>query len=182
MSRLFVAVRPPAAVLDAIDALPRPDQQDEPGVRWVPRDQWHVTMRFFGEADEGEAVAALDGLVDRWPRSSIEATLGPQVSRLGRNVICLPASGLETLAALVGEATASVGPPPDPRPFRGHLTLGRLRHRGACRLTGQPMVARFPVSELELVRSRLRAEGARHEVIGRWPLRAEGAPGGAPSS
>jgi 2'-5' RNA ligase len=174
VSRLFVAVRPPAEVLDAVEALARPEQHDEPGVRWVPREQWHVTVRFFGEADENQAAAALDEVGDRRPVGPIEATLGPQVSRLGRSVICLPAMGLEALATIVADATASVGEPPDPRPFHGHLTLGRMRHRGACRLTGQPLQARFPISEIELVRSTLGPAGARHEVIGRWPLAGGG--------
>lgn len=158
MSRLFVAVRPPEQVLDAVAALERPD---EPGVRYTGREQWHITVRFLGEADEGAARAALDN-VDAGPA---EAVLGPRVSRLGRSVIVLPVSGLDALVAAVVVATADVGEPPDPRPFNGHLTVARLRRRGACRIAGAALSASFPVTELELVRSDLRPEGARYEVV-----------------
>jgi 2'-5' RNA ligase len=165
---LFVAVRPPADVLRALHRLPRPDQ---PGVRWVPPDQWHVTLRFVGDADVG----ALDrALADRFgaPVAAPTCVLGPKVSRLGRSVVCVPAAGLDELAAAVREATASLGEPPDPRPFAGHLTLARLRNRAACGLAGAAFSARFAVAEVELVSSRLGAQGARHEVVARYRLRS----------
>jgi 2'-5' RNA ligase len=162
--RLFVAVRPPAAVLDRLHALERADQ---PGVRWVPPAQWHVTLRFLGEADLDAAVAAVRGLgahlddVDR----PVAVELGPRVSRLGRSVVCLPAHGLDALAAAVAAATAGIGEPPDPRPYAGHLTLARLRGRAACGIAGEPFSARFEVGEVELVRSTLASTGATHEVV-----------------
>ena len=59
-SRLFVAVVPPDDVLEAVAALPRPQ---EPGVRWTRPDTWHVTLRFLGDrVDEATASRALAGL------------------------------------------------------------------------------------------------------------------------
>jgi 2'-5' RNA ligase len=168
MARLFVAVRPPASVLTRIADLPRPP---ETGVRWVPAEQWHVTVRFLGEADLDAVAGALERAAPElrsWP--PVEALVGPRVSRLGRQVICLPVSGLEDLAEVVARATADLGEPPDPRPFRGHVTLARLRHRGSCRLAGHPLSERFAVTELELVSSVLGRDGARHEVVQAYPL------------
>ena len=163
-SRLFVAVVPPDDVLEAVAALPRPV---EPGVRWTRPDTWHVTLRFLGDrVDEGAAVAALASL----RAAPAVAEVGPQVSRLGRNVVCLPVRGLEALAAAVAEATAGVGDPPDPRPFAGHLTLARLRDRAACGLAGARLVARFDVREVELVRSVLGAGGPSYETLLVQPL------------
>src|SRR5438445_10975988 len=54
--RLFVAVWLPEHVLDLVAALPRPDVE---GLRWTSRDQWHVTLRFFGNVELDDAVAAL---------------------------------------------------------------------------------------------------------------------------
>ncbi|MDZ7733726.1 MAG: nicotinamide-nucleotide amidohydrolase family protein [Acidimicrobiia bacterium] len=107
VSRLFVAAFPPEEVLDVLAGLPRPD---EAGVRYTHRDQWHVTLRFLGQADEQEAATAL-GRLDAAPA---EVTLGPQVSRLGRNVAVVPASGLDEVAAAVAEVTAEIGEPSDP--------------------------------------------------------------------
>lgn len=165
--RLFLAVSPPADVLDAVAALPRPD---EPGVRWTPREQWHVTLRFLGDAEPDEVAAAVDAV---WPPADAlpaEVELGPTVSRLGRAVVCLPARGLDELAAVVRRATAHLGEPPDPRPFAGHLTLARLRHRGACGLAGTPFRARFDARAVWLVRSDLSPAGARHTTVRRWSV------------
>ena len=163
MARLFVAARPPQAVLDQLAALPRPA---EPGVRWVPPEQWHVTLRFLGEADPDQAAAALAGL--RSPEATAE--LGPVVSRLGRSVVCVPVAGLDELAAAVTAATAGMGGPPEARRFRGHLTLARLRHRAACGVTGTRISARFVVTQVELVRSVTGPSGAVHHVERRVPL------------
>lgn len=159
-ARLFVAVWPPPGVLDLVAALPR---RDEPGVRWTTRDQWHVTLRFLGTCEVDEAVAALGGL--RWPDGPVAATCGPAVSRLGRDVVVVPVRGLDDLAAAVAAATGGVGEPPDPRPFTGHLTVARLRHRAACGVAGTPISASFPVGSVALVRSELDPAGARYETI-----------------
>lgn len=159
MSRLFIAAYPPPEVVAAIEELPRPTMA---GVRWVPVDQWHLTLRFLGEVDEGAATAALALLGDQ-PPAQVE--LGPFVSRLGRDVVCLPAQGLDPLARAVAAATGAIGEPADPRPFAGHLTLARLRNRGTCGLAGERFAASFEVRELSLVRSWLTPDGATHEVL-----------------
>lgn len=166
MARLFVAVRPPAEVLALLAELPRPD---EPGVRWVPPAQWHVTLRFLGEADVGAARDALAALADATAGIDrpVTAELGPAVSRLGRSVVCVPVQGLAPLAAAVVAVTDGLGDPPDPRPFTGHLTLARLRGRAACGIAGAPVSGRFDVTEVELVRSTLGSTGATHEVVAR---------------
>jgi 2'-5' RNA ligase len=163
MARLFVAVWPPPEVLEVLAALPRPD---EDGVRYVPVDQLHVTLRFLRSADRDDVAAALAAA--RLPAAT--ATLGPQVSRLGRSVVVVPAAGLDDLAAAVIDATAGLGDPPDPRGFTGHLTVARLRHRGACRIAGAPVRASFPVGEVTLVESTTRAEGPAYRTLVRYAL------------
>ncbi len=170
MSRLFLAAPIPESLRALMAArLPRPD---EPGVRWVPAHQWHVTLRFVGEVDDtGEAT--LIAALDRLDAPAAAARLGPRVSRLGRNVVCLPVSGLDELAESVRVATAAVGDPPD-RPFVGHLTLARLRDRAACGVTGMAVDLGFDVNEVVLLRSTLGPEGAAHEPVHRVALRSDG--------
>jgi 2'-5' RNA ligase len=176
MPRLFVAALPDDVTRAALAALPRPE---EPGVRWVPPEQWHVTLRFLGDADPVAVARALDA--HRLPRATAE--LGPVVSRFGRSTVVLPVAGLDELAAAVRAATAEIGPPPDPRPFTGHLTLARLRHRAACGVAGTRCRARFEVHEVVLVDSELRPEGAVHRTVHRVPTVTTGDltnDGGAP--
>jgi RNA 2',3'-cyclic 3'-phosphodiesterase len=162
--RLFVAVRPPEAVLDALAGLRRPER---PGVRWTTRDQWHVTLRFLGEVDDPAPVA---NALDDAPLAACGAVAGPRVAALGRGVVVVPVRGLDDLAGAVITATAGFGAPPPDRAFRGHLTLARSRRGSVRDLVGQAVEASFPVEDVRLVRSRLGRDGARYEDVHVRPL------------
>lgn len=163
MTRLFVAVRPPGELLDAIGSL---GMEPAPGVRWVPRDQMHVTLRFLGDAPIDEVDHLLGGL----ELPVVTAQVGPKVTRLGHNIVCLAVGGLEETARAVTVATAGIGDPPDARGFKGHLTLARLRDRVRCALVGSAFDARWQVDSMELVSSTLDNTGAHHRVEATYPL------------
>ena len=154
-----MAVWPSSSVLQTIATLPRIGE----GWRWTRSDQWHVTLRFLGEADEDVAIAALDEV----EHAPVEATVGPSVARLGSGVLMVPVSGLEELAAAVTRATATVGRPPGDRPFVGHLTLARWRGRGRGRssLIGTEVAGTFHVDEVHLVRSESKPEGPSYTAV-----------------
>jgi len=154
-------VWPPDEVLDAIDALPRPELS---GVRWTGRSQWHTTLRFLGDADECDVRSALDTV----EAPVVEAHLGPGMQRLGRGVLCVPVSGLDAVATAVIDATRSIGRPPDHRKFRGHLTLARVSGRMPS-LTGE-IDRRWTVATFDLVRSHLGGGPARYETVATWRL------------
>jgi 2'-5' RNA ligase len=164
--RLFVAVWPPASLVDELERLPRPAVA---GVRWTTPDQWHVTLRFFGSvADPAQAEAALARLS---PPEPATAVAGPEVVRLSKAVLCLPVHGLESLAAAVADGSSEVGEPPDDRPFRGHLTLARARRGADLRpLAGGHLEATWPVEEVTLVSSQTHPQGARYTVLARYGL------------
>lgn len=166
MPRLFVAVVPPDDVLDRVAALDRPPV---PGLRWTTRDQWHVTLRFLGDADAAEVVAALGEV----RASETEAVMGPAVDRFGHRVLHVPVAGLDGLAEAVVRATSHLGRPPDDRPFAGHLTLARVA-KGAKvdlrRLAGAPVEGQWPVRELHLVESRPSAAGSQYDSFEAFSL------------
>jgi 2'-5' RNA ligase len=131
----------------------------------VPPENWHVTLRFLGQADPAEVRARLDGTA--FPAAT--AKLGPAVRRLGRGLVVAPVGGLDELAATVVEVTGDVGQPVDGRAFGGHVTLARVRGRARCPLVGTPIHAVAGVGEIVLARSHLRSTGAEYEAITRWP-------------
>jgi RNA 2',3'-cyclic 3'-phosphodiesterase len=51
--RAFVALTPPAAVLSELAAAVAPLREACPELRWTPAGQWHLTLAFLGEIDEG---------------------------------------------------------------------------------------------------------------------------------
>jgi 2'-5' RNA ligase len=160
--RLFVAVWPPEDVLDLIASVPRPDVE---GLRWTTPDQWHVTLRFFGNVGLDEASATLSNA----SAPATTAVLGPETGRFAKRILHVPVAGLDGVAEAVVRATEKVGRPPEPRPFNGHLTLARAkdRRRGVDlrALVGAPLAATWPVSEVCLVESHLSPKGANYEVV-----------------
>ena len=119
----------------------------------------------------GLALMALGAaLVDVAARAAAppEATLGPAVAVLGRQVLCVPVAGLDALAlatreALAGEAAATMSP------FSGHLTLARSKGRRRMPLTlaGEPVAASWRVAELCLVTSATHPGGSRYTTVAR---------------
>jgi 2'-5' RNA ligase len=164
--RLFVCVRPPGEVLDALDGVVARCRAGAPaGVRWVARDRWHVTLHFLGDvADPAPVAAALAGA--RLP-ATCEAELGPAVELLGRQVVSVPVRGLDALAGAVRAAVGHLGGPPEDRPFRGHVTLARLGRRGRGRppCRGTPLAGGWAVDDVALVRSHLGPGPARYEDL-----------------
>ena len=169
--RLFIAVWPPAEVVDALAGLPRPEVA---GVRWTRRGQWHVTLRFLGQvaADDLDQVTDTFGRIEVGSAGPVSAQMGPATACLGRGILHVPVQGLHELARATVEATARVGQPPDDRPFHGHLTLARARGRRGDlrRLRGMPLAAHWKVTELTLVASTPHREGSRYEVVASLPL------------
>ena len=157
-----MAVWPPEEVLDLIAGLARPEVE---GLRWTTRDQWHVTLRFFGNVELEEARGALRQV-------SAEATvaeLGPETGRFGKRILHVPVGGLDAVGKAVVRATKKVGRPPENRPFSAHVTLARARDRrrgvDLRALCGAPAAASWPVREICLVESHLSSKGANYEVV-----------------
>jgi len=168
--RLFIAVRPSAAAVDLLDRVPRPEV---PRVHWLPPEQWHVTLRFLGDAEPDEVAARLAAVP--WGRMPpVTVTLGPATEVLGQGVVIVPAAGCEVLVDRVVAATGGSGRDSEDRPFVGHLTLGRFRDEPPAGSIGTPISAAFQVDEVLLVASQTKPEGAVHEVVARFPLLGEG--------
>lgn len=162
MPRLFVAAWLPPDVHEAVAALPRPEVS---GLRWVDPATWHITLRFLGDTEVEPVAEALDRADLRRAR----AVLGPCLTSFGDRYLAIPVSGLDELAAAVVAASAGVGRPPDSRPFKGHVTLGRLKPRARAELCEAQFDAVFDVVEVALVESRTLSSGAEYRTVGTWP-------------
>lgn len=163
MARLFIAVCPPD---DAVAQLTVLHCKDQRGVRFVRPENWHITVRFLGDADPYAVIDALAGAVFAPTR----ARLGPAVDVISERALVLPVHGLDALAASVIERTREIGEPPRKR-FIGHLTLARVKaHVPMPRALGALFSAEFDVEEIALISSRLDPRGARYETLHTWPV------------
>jgi RNA 2',3'-cyclic 3'-phosphodiesterase len=181
VARAFVAVRPPAPVLNAIDAAAATARDDAPRLRWVPRDQWHLTLQFLGPvADVDALVRSLEGLRQRAPFRARAGGAGAFKSARRGTVLWLGVrEGGDDLVALAGEATrltASIGFESEDRPFRPHLTLARastptdLRDAVAVLEMVGDVGPAWTVDHVVVVESDTRPEGAVHREIARVAL------------
>jgi 2'-5' RNA ligase len=148
---------------------------------WVPPANLHVTLRFLGDVDAG-VTPALSAALARVARAHAPLKLCP------RGLLALPspeaprvlaldfaegADALSALARAVDDACFELGFPRDPRPFRPHLTLCRVKQPGGAlealavpRLDAGVALA----SELTLARSDLTRLGAEHHAVSRHAL------------
>lgn len=164
MSRLFLAVWPPEEAVAELRALRRKDQR---GVRFLPPENWHVTLRFLGDSSIDDVVAAMEGV----ELPAAVARMGAGVDVLHDRVLMVPVHGLDDLAAAVVRATHDIGDPPPKRRFTGHLTIARLKRPPVLPpAMGALVTAEWRVEEVALVQSRLHPDGARYETVETWPV------------
>jgi len=170
--RCFVAAWPPPDVLAGLARLRRPDVA---GVRWSTREQWHATLRFFGELSEEDVERASRALaqVAAAQTGPVEVTAGPTTRFLGPGLVVWPVNGLSALAGDVESATRMIGQAPPARRFSGHLTLARARGGADLRREGalvQPLEMSWRVSNISLVRSQLAPRGAHYSEVATFRL------------
>lgn len=184
LMRLFVAIAPPAAALDELEAATVPLRSDWPQLRWTDRRAWHVTLAFLGAVDEAAAARLgprLERAARRRPVLALSVVGSGAFPRAARAHVLWTGIGgdrkdLAGLAASVAAAAGRAGaPPPDEsRKFSPHLTLARCRApadvRSLVELLAGYSGAPWAATEIHLIRSLLGAR-PRYEVMGTWPLR-----------
>lgn len=187
--RLFVGVAidaQTAAALDAFTAeLRRRAAAKAPRARvtWVRREQLHITIRFIGEVDDDRARLVADRLAPPLEVPSFEAAVAgagtfpergaPRVFWAGIT------SGAGSLGAIEREVTARLsacGIDPEERPYRPHVTLGRVKEASGLRaaalldgLAGRTF-GEWRVDAITLFQSRPSPKGHTYAALQRTPL------------
>lgn len=178
--RLFVAAALPADLVERLDAALGVRGQE---LRWVPPEQWHITLSFYGEVPDD----VVPRLVERLERATSRAepmslalqgagTFPRQAARA--RVVWLGVTGaVEPLSRLADRCAAAArreGIKVEERSFRPHLTLARAR-RGAAdvRELLRPIegfsAGPWRVAAVRLVHSTLGAQ-VRHETLREFAL------------
>lgn len=178
MHRLFVALPLPEVVKDALTQL----QSGLRGARWLPEDNFHLTLAFIGEVDRHglhEIASALGGI--NTPSFNIRLKgcgfFGDRKPRaVWAGVDANPA--LTHLQSKVEVALKRAGFSLEKRKFIPHVTLGYLNgvtqdaaasHSAAHGLFS---IGPFPVGEFHLYESHLGSEGANYEIVESYFLSA----------
>jgi 2'-5' RNA ligase len=185
--RLFTAIEFPEDVAqktyDFLCSLAK--EFDDPGLRWVGRDQMHLTLKFLGEVDDAK-VGPLGNSVKT--AAAKLGSFGIQLqgiggfgSRSAYRVIWLGtqqgAENAQKLAESIESVCEPLGFPRENRQFHPHVTLARCK-TGSCRVAldtlkpelSQNLVAAFTVRQAALIRSTLTRRGAIYETLEEFPL------------
>ena len=169
MPRLFVGIDLPEAHKARLAGL----RDDALPGRWTPSSKYHLTLRFIGEVDEHRAAMVEQALADcRAEAFSLQGRgMGVFPSQRRPRVLFAAIDATPVLFALqqqVEQALRDIGLEAEPKPFRPHVTLARLRQAEAQAVrtfldAHQAFtLAPFQVDQFHLYESVLRREGALH--------------------
>ena len=157
MTRAFISVPLPESVRATLLNLDRTQQ----GISWSAPEQWHITIHFFEDID----IEKVKSLFFSMKAQRAVAMIGPEVRRLGEEVLVVPVNGLSGLEEDV-RVTMSIQRSPESLPFFGHITLGRIKQTLNVELEGKRVEGSFKVNRLLLVESQATPSGHEHSVVG----------------
>jgi 2'-5' RNA ligase len=177
--RAFVAIRMNHRVEDSVAAAIEELRRPRDGVRWVPRPNLHVTLKFLGPAVNPHRLerltTGLHELAMKTATFEIEASgLGafPNLEHARAIWVGLHSVELGALAARVESTAAEYGFERETRRWSGHLTIGRIRDKRLPTKTREALHANadreFGASRIEsitLYRSHLSPTGSRYEAL-----------------
>ncbi len=135
----------------------------------------HLTLRFLGDTPENklsEISAELDAITSHFQPFTLQlAQLGSYPNKIRPRVIWAGLSGetttLKALQSQIATAIHRLGWQKENRPFRPHLTLGRIKDKSqAHRLTWNiPLENKaFTISAINLIESQLRPTGPIYTI------------------
>ena len=156
------------------------------GVRWVNPDNLHLTLKFIGERTSETTEQALLSLTQAASAfSSFQITINgfggfpnlyrPKVLWLGS--VAQPEPALNQLQNKIEAALSEIGIERDTRPFRPHLTLGRIKFKEdfsqlRAFVEAHPFLpVTFTVNSYVMIRSILQKQGAEYRILQKYSLR-----------
>jgi RNA 2',3'-cyclic 3'-phosphodiesterase len=166
MLRLFVGIDLPPELKLRLSLL----ASGLPGAKWVDAGNYHLTLRFIGEVDEGMAADIDSALLQiRAPR--FEVTLA-SVGHFGLRMLWVGIDrnpALQHLHEKIESALSRLGLAPEERRYTPHVTLARLKGTTESRLQtyvsehGLFRAPPFAVERFSLIASYLTKSGAIYE-------------------
>jgi RNA 2',3'-cyclic 3'-phosphodiesterase len=181
--RLFIAAELPAYIKAALVAMQNRLRQGNPPVTWVAPEAMHLTLRFLGETSIERLPglgAALKTALAQHPAIRLGLSCAGSFPNDRRPSVVWAGVGGEIAAlaraqAAIEAAVSDLDFKPETRPFRAHLTLGRMRREAkpdqqqrfgdAIRSLTPTPALEWTVERIVLFRSELRREGPIYTEI-----------------
>lgn len=180
--RIFIAINLPEDIASSIDAA-RADLKNRlppDAIRWIHVDNIHLTLKFIGEVNQ-DAITNYDAALKKAAQAAqpfpihirgfgcFPSIKRPRVLWIG---VHEPTGELEQLQARIEDNLEQLGVARENRPFKAHLTVGRIKHnisgsklaalQQGLREADLGHVGTFEPLNVSLYRSVLRPTGAVH--------------------
>jgi RNA 2',3'-cyclic 3'-phosphodiesterase len=158
MKRLFVGIKihPNKKLLDFYSKLKTSLKDDK--IKWVPAENFHITLKFLGETPTSllpKITKSLEQIVADFEIFSIKLKgLGHFKKQQNTKVIWLGLENVEILSVMAEKidiAMQKLGFEPETRPFKAHLTLGRVKYI-SNEIRIQEQIKAFNDFDIQLVR------------------------------
>jgi 2'-5' RNA ligase len=173
--RTFIAIEIPKTVISKIRELQDVIKAYGFKIRWVRAENIHLTLKFLGDIEEikiNEIAKAVSKAVEKYSPISLKAKgigVFPGIKR--PRVLWVGLSGqLEALVKLqqtLDENLIALGFSREERPFKGHLTMGRIKDKIDVKKLGDALMAfrrfeseTFTADQIILYKSELTPSGA----------------------
>src|SRR3989338_2971023 len=130
MKRLFIAIDFSEGEKEEVEGLKNKCFNEYPGVRWIPRENLHLTLKFLGRV-KAEKIKKIEEVLLKVSRKFKKFTLQARRFRTFNRepfIVFLEiekSKKLEQLAGKIEEETRRLGFPGENRSFNPHITLGR---------------------------------------------------------
>lgn len=153
------------------------------GIRWTKPDNLHITLQFLPTLNTKDLPRLIENVRHQLARpfKCRSATFGslrvfPDPYRPRVIVLeILPQDDLAVLSKLIGVGIEATHYPIESRPYRAHLTLGRIRRPQDLNLNllstmEIPKNEKIEVNEVVLFRSVPQPEGSEYTVLAKMPM------------
>lgn len=182
--RAFIAIDLDPGLKSAVEEFIRRLEATRADVRWTRAGGFHLTLKFLGEIDDDRAdrvKSALGQVVGRYGpfglrlegTGAFPGERNPRVLWIG--VVADP--GLAEFQEDLERSLESEGFLREERPFRPHLTLGRVKGRdrldramALLGARGRDVFGAMSVRKIALFESRLHPQGAEYRIVGEAEL------------
>jgi 2'-5' RNA ligase len=180
MPRLFTAIEIPEATRLRLSLFRAPIA----GAKWVQPEDMHITLRFAGDIDGYTADELADLLADvSMPPFSVCIAGGGAFGGRDPRVLWAGVTASPPLDGLYRaneRAARAAGLEPDPRDFRPHITLARMRRARQSEVArflaenGDLRMEPFLVTRFVLLSAKPGSGGGPYAVEAAYPLRQAG--------
>ncbi len=178
--RSFLAIELPPAITKGLERVQGDLKRSHADVKWVEPSRIHLTLKFFGNIDEGACDEIMDAVAKASsgvkPFTLVVKGLGAFPNTRNPRVIWLGiedgGGALKPLKRAIDERLGEIGYPREEREFKAHLTLGRARSgKGRTELLDRmeglyhTVLGEFLVERLVLFKSDLKPTGPMYTEL-----------------